>query len=170
MEPGERRGGRRAWLQACSDSHTCTHAVSPVAATHRPCLPPLLLQTGLTIQLLLFPDSLREEGGARKPRAPALPKVRARRGPRVQGPAPSWQRPRSQRQRTRQRPLPLPNLYAPWDCSFSLPPQVSVTDSVFELRRAFQEAERLGEAQARKEIQRSMASRDEDGGEQAGKK
>ena len=49
-------------------------------------------------------------------------------------------------------------------------PQVSVTDSVFDLRKAFQEAERLGEAQARKEIQRSMASRDDDGGEQAGKK
>lgn len=38
-------------------------------------------------------------------------------------------------------------------------PKVSVTDDVFALRRAFQEAERLGKQQAEKDIKR--ASRDE---------
>ena len=47
---------------------------------------------------------------------------------------------------------------------------MSVTDSVFDLRKAIEEAERLGQAQARKEIQRSMASRDDDGSEQPGAK
>lgn len=42
---------------------------------------------------------------------------------------------------------------------------MSVTDSVFDLRKAFEEAERLGQAQAQKEIQRSMSSRDDDGSE-----
>lgn len=59
---------------------------------------------GLALQLLFFPDSLKQDGVPRK-KAPSLPKV-------------------------------------------------SVTDSVFEMRKAFQEAERLGQAQARKDIAR----------------
>ncbi|EFN54291.1 expressed protein [Chlorella variabilis] len=66
---------------------------------------------GLTIQLLLFPESGREEGGTGK-RAPQLPKV-------------------------------------------------SVTDDVFALRRAFQEAERMGQQQAQKEIRKAQQSGDE---------
>lgn len=53
-----------------SSSISLTHTTSPLLLPLC-CCP----YTGLTIQLLLFPDSLREEGGARK-RAPALPKVR----------------------------------------------------------------------------------------------
>lgn len=41
-------------------------------------------------------------------------------------------------------------------------PRVSVTDNVFELRKAFQEAERLGKADAEKEIRKSRASADDD--------
>lgn len=59
-----------ASTSSASSSISLTHTTSPL-------LLPLCCwpYTGLTIQLLLFPDSLRKEGGARK-RAPALPKVR----------------------------------------------------------------------------------------------
>ncbi|PSC73526.1 hypothetical protein C2E20_3519 [Micractinium conductrix] len=66
---------------------------------------------GLTIQLLLFPESA-QEGGPRKRRADPLPKL-------------------------------------------------NVTDNIYDLRRAFAEAERMGKQQAEKEIKR--ASRDDNG-------
>lgn len=68
------------------------------------------MRAGLTIQLLLFPETRREEA---RPRArPQLPKL-------------------------------------------------SVTDDVSSLRRAFEEAERMGQQQARKDIRRSQQSTDE---------
>ena len=42
-------------------------------------------------------------------------------------------------------------------------PKVSVTDDVFALRRAFQEAERMGQQQARTEIDKSRSGEESDG-------
>lgn len=162
-----------AWCSALPTAHPFANMPHPVT--------PNAPQAGLTIQLLLFPDSLRDQGGPRK-QAPKLPKVlhglwgvccvASSAGVEV------WRWPAVLSFPSGSLAAPLHRklqlmCYAPTQPPAPTPShaQVSVTDSVFDLRKAFEEAERLGQAQAQKEIQRSMASRDDDGSEQpAGKK